>query len=274
MGVVPGFVLQSKPMPAPATHSPAFEDPVRQRAEPGAPAFTPLYQQIKRLVTHALQGGEWRPGEAIPSEAELAARFKVSQGTVRKAIDALADEHLLVRRQGKGTFVATHTEQRTQFRFLRLMPDDASGQEAMTRRFIDCQRQRASGEVARALRLRAGDAAVQVRRLLLFRERPVVLDDIWLPGALFKGLTAERLSEYKGPMYGLFESEFGVRMIRASEKLRAVAADAASAAWLEVPVGAPLLSVERLSLTYGDRPVELRRGFYQTATHFYRNELN
>ena len=95
-----------------------------------APAFSPLYRQIKTLLTRSLQGGEWRPGEAIPSELELAARFKVSQGTVRKAIDALADENLLVRRQGKGTFVATHAEQRVQFRFLRLMPDDGRGRAA------------------------------------------------------------------------------------------------------------------------------------------------
>jgi GntR family transcriptional regulator len=101
-----------------------------------------------------------------------------------------------------------------------------------------------------------------------------VLDDIWLPGALFEGLTAERLSDYRGPMYGLFESEFGVRMIRAEEKLRAVAADAVAASWLGVAPGAPLLSVERVSYTYDDRPVELRRGLYHTAAHFYRNELS
>ena len=63
-------------------------------------------------------------------------------------------------------------------------------------------------------------------------------------------------------------------MIRAEEKLRAVAADAASAAWLELPEGSPLLSVERVSYTYGDRPVAVRRGLYDTAAHFYRNELS
>ncbi len=238
-----------------------------------APAFSPLYRQIKALLTRSLQGGEWHPGEAIPSEVELAARFKVSQGTVRKAIDALADENLLVRRQGKGTFVATHTEQRVQFRFLRLMPDDGEV-GGMARRFIDCRRLRAPADVARALALKAGDTTVQVRRLLSFQGRPVVLDDIWLPGQAFKGLTAERLAGYKGPMYGLFESEFGVRMIRAEEKLRALAADAEASALLLLPQGAPLLSVERLSFTYGDRPVELRRGLYDTSAHYYRNELN
>ena len=242
-------------------------------AETDSPAFSPLYRQIKTLMTRSLQLGEWRPGDAIPSEIELAARFKVSQGTVRKAIDELATDNLLVRRQGKGTFVATHAEEKIQFRFLRLTPDDGEA-GGLERRFIDCRRQRPGADVARALQLRASDAAVQVRRLLSFRGKPVVLDDIWLPGALFKGLTAERLSEYRGPMYGLFESEFGVRMIRAEEKIRAVAADDGTAELLALEPGAPLLSVERLALTYGDKPVELRRGLYNTASHFYRNELN
>ena len=252
---------------------PPATSPVAAPETPASPAFSPLYQQIKALMTASLQRGEWRPGEAIPSEVELAVRFKVSQGTVRKAIDELSAENLLVRRQGKGTFVATHAEERVQFRFLRLMPDSADP-GGMERRFIDCRRQRAPAELARALHLRANDAAIQVRRLLSFRGTPVVLDDIWLPASLFKGLTAERLSGYRGPMYGLFESEFGVRMIRAEEKIRAVAADDASAALLSLAPGAALLSVERLSMTYGDKPVELRRGLYNTASHHYRNELN
>lgn len=240
---------------------------------PASPAFSPLYQQIKALMTRSLQHAEWRPGEAIPSEIELAARFKVSQGTVRKAIDELAAENLLVRRQGKGTFVATHAEERVQFRFLRLMPDSGEA-GGMTRRLIDCKRQRAPAEVARALHLGAGDPVIRARRVLSFRGSPVVLDDIWLPSALFKGLTVERLAAHRGPMYGLFEADFGVRMIRAEEKIRAVAADPASAALLVLATGAPLLSVERLSMTYGDKPVELRRGLYNTASHYYRNDLS
>lgn len=239
-----------------------------------APAFSPLYQQIKGLIMRGLQAGEWKPGEAIPSELELAGRFRVSQGTVRKAIDELAGENLLVRRQGKGTFVATHAEEHVQYRFLRLQSDDGLPPQPMQRRFLDCRRARAPADVARLLELRSGDTAIQVKRTLSSQGRAVVLDDIWLPGHLFKGLTAERLSEYKGPLYSLFETEFGVRMIRAEEKLRAVAADASMAAQLTVPVGTPLLSVERLALTYGDKPVELRRGLYETSSHHYRNELS
>jgi GntR family transcriptional regulator len=257
------------PAPVPSLVSTAT---VRE-PDPDAPSFSPLYQQVKASMTRGLQAGEWRPGEAIPSELELAARFKVSQGTVRKAVDELAAENLLVRRQGKGTFVATHAEEKVQFRFLRLTPDDGDPGR-MDRRFIDCRRMRAPTDVARALSLHSGESVLQVRRLLSFRGAPVVLDDIWLPSALFKGLTAERLSEYRGPMYGLFEAEFGVRMIRAEEKIRAVAAVASVAELLGLPVGTPLLGVERLSLTYGDKPVELRRGLYNTASHHYRNELN
>ncbi|MBS0445964.1 MAG: GntR family transcriptional regulator [Proteobacteria bacterium] len=248
--------------------------PTTPTAAADSPAFSPLYQQIKTLMTQSLQRGEWRPGEAIPSEAELAVRFKVSQGTVRKAIDELATDNLVVRRQGKGTFVATHAEERTQFRFLRLTPDDAAETGSTRRRFIDCRRQRAPADVARALALRTSDNAIRIRRVLYFRDLPVVLDDIWLPAALFKGLTAERLGSYRGPMYRLFESEFHVRMIRAEEKIRAVAADDTAAGLLELPPGTPLLSVERRSYTYGDRPVELRRGLYNTAAHYYRNELS
>ena len=237
------------------------------------PSFVPLYRQIKDLIVRGLQAGDWAPGAAIPSESELAGRFKVSQGTVRKAIDELASDKLLVRRQGKGTYVASHAEQTTQYRFLRLTADQ--GQTAvLQRRLVDCVRERAPADVARPLGLRSGDAVVHVRRLLLADDRPVVLDEIFLPGAAFKGLTGARLQAWKGPMYRLFEAEFGVTMVRAEEKIRAVAADEAQAAMLAVPVGAPLLSVERLAHSYAGRPMELRRGLYRTEGYHYRNDLS
>ncbi|HSC00895.1 MAG TPA: GntR family transcriptional regulator, partial [Burkholderiaceae bacterium] len=178
----------------------------------------------------------------------------------------------LTRRQGKGTFVATHAEQTTRYRFLRLAADDGSGRE-LQRRLLHCRRVRASPDIARPLELKGGDPVVFVRRLLLAEAQPVVLDDIWLPARLFKELTTERLAAYQGPMYALFEAAFGVQMIRAEEKIRAVAASPEAAALLEVATGAPLLSVERRSLTFGERPVELRRGLYRTDSHHYRNEL-
>ena len=240
------------------------------------PAFSPLYQQIKALLLQSLEAGEWKSGAAIPSEQELAARFKVSQGTVRKAIDELSIDNLLVRRQGKGTFVATHAERQVQYRFLKLVPDegDATSEGPAQRQIIDCKRARASADVARALGLRQGDPVLQVRRVLALGGEPTILEDIWLPGTSFKGLTAERLRNDNGPMYALFESEFGVRMVRAEEKIRAVLPDATQVELLGVASGTPLLRVDRISFTYNDAPMEMRQCLYRTDKHHNRNELH
>jgi GntR family transcriptional regulator len=244
-------------------------------ASGSTPAFSPLYQQIKVLMLQSLQSGEWKPSAAIPSEMELAARFKVSQGTVRKAIDELAAENLLVRRQGKGTFVATHAEQHVQYRFLRLFPDsgDLNSEGPAQRQIIDCKRMRAPTDIARSLAIRAGDAVLQVRRILSFAEIPTILEELWLPGTPFKGLTAERLRDYDGPMYALFETEFGVRMVRAEEKIRAVLPAPEQCELLQITPQTPLLNVERTAFTYNDTPMEIRRGLYRTDTHHYRNAL-
>lgn len=251
-------------------------DPSDNSDATSAPAFSPLYQQIKGLILQGLQSGEWKPGEGIPSEMELAARYRVSQGTVRKAIDELASDNLLIRRQGKGTFVATHAEQQVQYRFLKLMPDlgDPKSEGPAQRKIVDCKRLRANADIARALAIRSGDAVLQVRRVLSFAGSPTILEDLWLPGAPFKGLTAERLSEYDGPMYALFETEFGVRMVKAEEKIKAVTPDSAQCKLLEIKANTPLLSVERVAYTYNDTPMELRRGFYVTNTHHYHNALS
>ena len=240
------------------------------------PAFSPLYQQIKGFILNSLRASEWKPGEAIPSETDLALRFQVSQGTVRKAIDELAAENLLLRRQGKGTFVATHAEQQVQFRFLRLVPESGTrGSEGPAQRdIIECRRARASADIAKALSLRSGDTVLQVRRVLSFGGTPVILEDIWLPAVPFKGLTADRLANYQGPMYALFETEFNVRMVRADEKIRAVAAMGIQATLLKVKRNTPLLSVERIAYTYQNEPIELRRGYYRTDTHYYHNAMN
>ena len=133
---------------------------------------------------------------------------------------------------------------------------------------------RAPAEVARALALRPGDAVLQVRRVLSFAGVPTILEDLWLPGNAFKGLSAERMASFVGPTYAMYEVEFGVRMVRAEEKIRAVAADASQAGLLKVEPRSPLLSVERIAYTYSDTPMELRRGLYCTDTHHYRNELS
>ncbi len=238
-----------------------------------SPTFSPLYRQIKGLMLQALEAGEWRPGQVIPSEQELAARFNVSQGTVRKAIDEMAADNLLVRKQGKGTYVASHNDPRSFFRFLRLVPvnGDLRHPESIP---LECWKAKAGQEASRMLDIKPGDPIIIVRRLLKFSHKPVVIDEIYLPGEVFQGLTLEVLQTWNGSLYSLFETRFGLRMIRAQESIRAVAADRSTSEALKVPEGQPVLSVERVTYTYGDKPVEWRRGLYLTDEHFYLNELN
>lgn len=238
-----------------------------------SPTFSPLYRQIKGLMLQALEAGEWRPGQVIPSEQELAVRFNVSQGTVRKAIDEMAADNLLVRKQGKGTYVASHNDPRSFFRFLRLVPvnGDLRHPESIP---LECWKAKAGQEASRMLDIKPGDPIIIVRRLLKFSHKPVVIDEIYLPGEVFQGLTLEVLQTWNGSLYSLFETRFGLRMIRAQESIRAVAADRSTSEALKVPEGQPVLSVERVTYTYGDKPVEWRRGLYLTDEHFYLNELN
>jgi GntR family transcriptional regulator len=237
-----------------------------------SPSYRPLYDQIKVLLTQSLIGGEWRPGDMIPSEIELASRYKVSQGTVRKAIDSLAGENILIRRQGKGTFVATHNEEGIKLRFLRLTA--ANGQkEALQNELISCSKTKADNYFAKILELKAGAALIDVKRLLTFSGRPLIHDHIVIPAAPFKGLNGNRIEENQGSMYSMYETEYGVRMIRAEERLTAVAAEGEVAKALGLKEGTPLLSIERVSYTYGDKPMEWRLGLCLTDDHHYMSEL-
>lgn len=263
--------MKSAPMSRSNAKPPASASARAQAA--ASPTFSPLYRQIKALMLGALGAGEWAPGAAIPSESELAARFGVSQGTVRKAIDEMAAENLLVRRQGKGTFVASHNDPRSFYRFLRLTPDDGKPRQTRSEP-ISCRMDVASEAVARVLQLQPGDPVVVLERLLNFGGDAVVLDEMFLPADIFGELQLEGLKHQDRSLYSVFESRFGVRMIRAEERLRAVAADARAANLLGVTEGEPLLLVERVTYTYGDRPVEWRRGFYRTENYHYFNELS
>lgn len=247
-------------------------DPMNRPATIHSPTFSPLYRQIRGLITRSLESGEWGPGEVIPSESELAARFGVSQGTVRKAIDEMAAENLLVRRQGKGTFVATHRDPRSFFRFLRVGANEGE-LPPLKSVPLECWRAKAGADVARTLGLEPGAPIIILRRILKFGAEPVVFDEIYLPGEIFSDLTLDILKAGGMSLYSLFESRYGVRMIRAEERLQAVLADKVSSDLLEVGEGSPLLLVERVTYTYADKPVEWRRGLYSTRNFHYHNEL-
>ena len=233
----------------------------------------PLYEKVKKKITESLVQGEWSPGEAIPSETELANVYDVSQGTVRKAIDELSAESILIRRQGKGTYVATHNEEIIQLRFLRLTSNFGL-KENLDNQLVSFSKEKATNKLAKILNINPASTIISLKRVLTFNEKPLILDLIKIPAQSFRGLTAEMIVEKKGSMYRMYETDFGVRMLRADEKIRAITTNFESASLLNVKENTPLLSVERISYTYENKPLEWRLGLCITDDHYYRSELD
>jgi GntR family transcriptional regulator len=238
----------------------------------GSAYAMPLYQELERRMREALAVGEWKPGEAIPAERRLAERFGVSIGTVRKAIDELVAANLLIRQQGRGTFVATHDRDRMLFHFFHVAPIDGPKQYPEVR-LLSFARTRADRPQAESLGIAAGDAVIRVRNVLSLAGQPVIVDDLTLPSARFPGLTPAQFAHRPSTIYSLYQEDFGVFVVRTRERLRATLADAEAAALLGVARGAPLLTIRRIALTYNDAPIELRVSRVNTAAHEYYADI-
>lgn len=239
---------------------------------PGVPLSTPLYKEIKRQMMEALTGGEWKPGEAIPAERRLSERYGISIGTVRKAIDELVAENILIRQQGRGTFVASHTRDRLLFYFFHIVPD--SGEKVYPEvQFLSFAKAKADRAAAEKLALSVGDPVFRVRNRLRLAGTPIIVDDITVPAARFAGLTEAQFRDRPSTIYNLYQEAFGISVVRTNERLRATIADVEFAALLEVARGAPLLQIRRVAQTYNDVPVEFRVSLVNTAHHEYWAEI-
>jgi len=236
-------------------------------------AGMPLYRVVKRSLLQAIESGAFPPGETLPSEAEIASQMGISIGTLRRAVDELAAEHILVRRQGRGTFVATHNTDRFLFQFFHVEREDGR-REAPVVDLVSFERVRADEEPAQALQLRPGDPVVQIENRLRLQGLAVIYDRLTLPAGLFKGLSEKRFRERPSTIYQLYQSDFGITVVRAQERARARAADRNAARVLGVAVGLPVMQVNRTALTFGDRPVEHRVSIINTAHHDYVNLLS
>ena len=232
------------------------------------PLDVPLYKDVKRQLTDALTRGEWKPGAAIPAERRLSERFRISVGTVRKAIDELVAEHILIRQQGRGTFVASHNRERELFHFLHVVPQRGPKQypEVQLESFARGKADRATAE---ALGVEPGDAVYRIRNLLRLDGAPVIVDDITLPAQRFAGLTERQFRERRSTIYNLYQEAFGISVVTTRERVRALPADEATAALLAVAVATPLLSIRRIAFTYRNDPVEHRVSRVNTAHHEY-----
>ncbi|MCP5313352.1 MAG: GntR family transcriptional regulator [Chromatiaceae bacterium] len=231
----------------------------------------PLYAQVREILTQRITEGEWQPGDLLPSEQQLARQLNVSQGTVRKAMNDLVAINVLVRQQGKGTFVASHDAQRVLFHFFHIAANDGS-KVLPTSSVLSWSRRRASKREAQALKLPAGARVIQIERIRDLGGKPTIVETIVVPTALFPDLVQPD-EHLPNTLYQLYQHRYGVTIHRAEEKLRAVAAGEREAQLLNVEVGTPLLEIERLALTLPGNPVELRISRCDTREHYYDSTL-
>ena len=231
-----------------------------------APHYRPLYRQVYDSLVKQIAEGSWRPGAALPSEQALAARLNVSQGTVRKALDSLAVEKLVERRQGKGTYVAEHTQERALFRFFRLATTD--GVRAIPTSAAETVRRReARREDVQRLKLAAGAAVVEINRTRLIEGRPAIHERIVLPLALFPGI--DKRAPLPNALYALYQHEYGHNIVAAHEELRADLARREDARRLKVKPGAPLLQIDRIGVALDGTRVEWRTSRCDTSHLVY-----
>ncbi len=235
------------------------------------PGEGPLFAQVQALMIQRMVDGHWSPGQCLPSEFALAAEFEVSQGTVRKALDALANENLVVRHQGRGTFVSAHSAQRELFRFFHLVGNNDEQHPPRTSQLISFERRRAKRDEAARLRLEKNAQVLVIQRLRTMDNKPVIIEKIVLPDALFKGLGDT--DEVPNELYQLYEQTYGVTIHKAVEHLSAQETTATEANYLSLKEGAPLLQVDRLAVTLDGTPVEWRVSRCDTRKHSYLSEI-
>jgi GntR family transcriptional regulator len=231
----------------------------------------PIFKEVKRRLLAALAAGEWRPGELVPAERRLAERFGISIGTLRKAIDELVAENVLVRQQGRGTFVAIHNRDRMLFLFFNIIRHDGV-KEYPEVELVGFRKERADEETIERLQLAPRATVFSFRNVLRLGGGPVIVDDICVPTGLFPGLTAARLRERTNTIYHLYQHDFGLSVVRTAETARAVAAPADIAALLQLPAGSPVLLIRRVALSLDDRAIEFRRSCVNTESHEYQRE--
>lgn len=219
------------------------------------PGFRPLYRQVYDYLVRQISESAWRVSDALPSEQALAARLGVSQGTVRKALDVMASEKLIERRQGKGTYVSEHTQERALFRFFRLARPEGervtpvSAEETVKRR-------RADARDLTKLELERGADVVEIKRTRLIDDVPAVSEVIVIPAAMFPDI--EKQTPVPNALYSLYQTRYGVHIVQTIEQLHADLARKEDVSRLPLSLGAPLLHIDRIAIGLDGARVEWR----------------
>ena len=248
---------------------PANSNYLRRDRTRGLSLHKPLYQQVDNIIRQRLIDGVWEPGDALPSEIQLASELNVSQGTVRKALNDMVAENLLFRRQGLGTFVSEHTERRALFFYFSIVGLDGS-RVLPESHLIHCEERNATLKEAEKLILDRGSKVIQLRRLRFFNDVPTIVELITLPLEHFPGLGTE--IKFRNNLFRFYQKEYGITVGKAEEHLQAIAAEEEEAHLLQIATGQPLLEIDRVAKMLDGRPIEWRISHCDNTNYRYVSE--
>jgi len=232
--------------------------------------YTPLYLQVRQQLLDKLISGEWLPGAMLPSEQQLSVQMGVSQGTVRKALDALSADRIVVRHQGRGTFVAEHDQRRTLFQFFKIA-DDKGDRVLPETVYSQLRRAEPSTAESRLLGLRPKAGVWRIVRHRALKGRVMLNEQITLSEDRFPGLDVH--VPLPNNIYELYERHFATTVARAAEQLRAVSASAQDADVLGCGETTPILQIDRQAFALNGALVELRRSRCLTEQFHYASDL-
>ncbi len=234
------------------------------------PAPLPLYYRLETVLRQKIEGQEIPPGTRLPTEVELMAEYRVSRITVRQALAALARDGLILRRRGVGTVVAARPRHGS-LKLTGFIEDLIAMGVKTHARVLDFRLVPAGERVAQALRVPPGEPVWLLRRVRLADRRPFSHIVAYLPREI--GVRLRRRELASTPLLTLLEGRLGLRLGGAEQVIEATLADGQLAALLEVPVGAPLLAIERTVSAADGRPVEYVQVHYRADRYKYSVQL-
>jgi GntR family transcriptional regulator len=229
----------------------------------------PLYLQLRDALAERIAHGEWKPGTAIPNESDLAREFGVSSGTMRKALDMMEGEHLLTRRQGRGTFVNDQSSDEMAMRFNNVRSKD--GQQVTGRvRTVEMTEGKANDRERDRLALQSSDSVYRIRRVRLQGDRPFMTEEISYPAALFPGLM-----DTKNPSHRItvLAQQYRLLLGKAEERISIGKANATIATELVIAADSPVMLLDRVVHDLDGRPVEWRTGYCHFTDQYYLADI-
>jgi GntR family transcriptional regulator len=230
----------------------------------------PIYYQLEQGIKELIEKAQLKPGEMIPSERELAETYEISRMTVRQAINNLVNDGYLVRKRGKGTFVAAKKIEQP-LKGLTSFTEDmqARGMEPGTK-VLDFQIIQANKSLAEQLQIREGEDVYEIQRVRLADHLPMALETSYLPCHLVIGLTREIVS---GSIYKFIENKLGMKIKSAVQVLEASIARKVEAKVLQIKEGAPVLLIQRNSYLENGQPLELVKSIYRGDRYKFTIEM-